>query len=314
MNNHNAKYAFYYLLSLVSLIFTAISVALISFQIINRNFVDDLYSGPAIYDGQLRFAISALLIASPVLLLMLRLINQGLKKKELDPNSGLRRWLTYFILLVSAVIILGSLIGVINQYLSGEMTVRFILQALTVLVIAALVFSYYLYDIKRDNFITKNWLMTAFLAGTLTLLILSLVAAFLTVESPQMARQRKIDQQTMSNIYQLENEINSFYQENKRLPESLEELTATNRLRSPYSISPLIFEQIEYQKISDEQFNLCANFVTDSRLEKRDYYFETGRMNQAGWNCFPGNLWLDVKAPTIELVPTPIITSETEVD
>ena len=67
-NNNGAKFAFFYLLSLVALIFMALSTGMIVFQIINKNLVDIInqYQG-RFSDDALKFAISALIIPLPVI-------------------------------------------------------------------------------------------------------------------------------------------------------------------------------------------------------------------------------------------------------
>lgn len=80
-------------------------------------------------DGQLKFAIASLIIATPIFYIISNLINRGLKKGELDKESWIRRWLTYFILLVSSIVLLGVFISVILNFLNGELTSRSILKA-----------------------------------------------------------------------------------------------------------------------------------------------------------------------------------------
>ena len=128
-NKQNAKYAFYYLLSLVALVFMALAVGMIAFSIIDKTLPDVLNSTNGNFDGTLRFAISALLIATPIFYFLFSLILRGLKKEEILKDSGVRRWLTYFTLLVSSLIILGVFISVINSFLAGDLTSQFILKA-----------------------------------------------------------------------------------------------------------------------------------------------------------------------------------------
>jgi len=64
---------------------------------------------------------------------------------EAEKESGIRKWLTYFILLVSAVVMIGWLIGTISSFLNGELSLKFILKSLTSILISALIFSFYLY-------------------------------------------------------------------------------------------------------------------------------------------------------------------------
>ena len=296
---NNAKYAFYYLLSLISLIFLALSVGLIAFGIINQTIVDalSLYSYQN-YDSQFKFAISAIIISAPIFYFMSYLIRQGLKKQELKIDSGIRRWLTYFILFVSAVIILGVFIGVINSFLAGELTARFILKALAMLVIAALVFSFYFYDIKTTEIIKKDKIVKLFAGLSLLLVVTAFIAVWFFIESPKVARDRRLDQILMQNIYQLESAVNSYYEQQEMLPASLSDLDNIDIYYDKKALSdPETGRAIDYNLLSVDSFELCATFRVASYDQERERYnLKMGREYQAGYQCFTGNLWaLDLK-------------------
>jgi hypothetical protein len=95
-----AKFAFFYMLSLVALIFMALSTGMIIFQIINKNIPDilNIYQG-TFSSETLKFAISALIISAPIFYVCMRQIFANLKSGDLEKDSGIRKWLTYFILL-----------------------------------------------------------------------------------------------------------------------------------------------------------------------------------------------------------------------
>lgn len=307
-NQHNAKYAFYYLLSLVALIFTALSFGMIIFSIIDR-IIPDVLNSYSNVDGQLKFAISALFIAAPIFYFMSGLINRGLHKGELEKDSAIRRWLTYFIILVSAMIILGVFIGVINNFLSGELTGRFIFKALTMLFISGVTFSFYFYDIKRANPDKADKIVKIFFFATLALVVAVFVAAWFFVESPKTARNRRLDQALVQNIYNIENALNGYYDRNKKLPANLEEFKAGNDfyMNASALVDPETKAPIAYNKISDKEFELCATFRTDSIAEavKNSSTAYVGmdinsKEHLAGYQCLRGNLY---SAKTIEALP-----------
>lgn len=62
--------------------------------------------------------------------------------------SRVRRQLTYLTLFVAAAFIIGDLIALLNDLLSGELTVRLALKVLVVGAIAASLFLYYLRDLR----------------------------------------------------------------------------------------------------------------------------------------------------------------------
>lgn len=296
MSSHNAKYAFYYLLSLAALIFTALSVGMIVFGIIDKTVADALnYNSYNSVDGQLKFAISALFIAGPTYYFLSRLLNRGLHKQELELASPLRRWLTYFIILVSSVIILGVFIGVINNFLSGELTVRFLLKAATMLLIAATVFSFYFYDIKRQAVKSKDIVMCLFAWISAALVVAAFVAAWFFVESPQVARAKRLDQIVVNNIYQLENAVNSYYATYERLPVSLEEIrdSADIYFDAKSMVDPETKQVIVYQVEGEKKFSFCATFRAASS-EEDEANRPTGpgsKDHQAGYDCLEGQLW-----------------------
>src|SRR3989339_434199 len=150
--NNAAKFAFFYMLSLVSLIFTALSTGIIIFQFINKNITDVLSTTTTGFDSSaLKFAISAVIIAAPIYFVLMSLINKNLFEGNLDKESGIRKWLTYFIIFISSVVMIGWLIGTVNFFLDGELTIKFILKSITAILISAIIFSFYLYDIKRGE-------------------------------------------------------------------------------------------------------------------------------------------------------------------
>ena len=304
-NQHNAKYAFYYLLSLVALIFMALGVGMIVFSIIDKTVPDALNLNNGSLDGQLKFAISALLIAAPIFYLIFNLICRGLRKEEIAPDSGVRRWLTYFTILVSSLIILGVFIGVINSFLSGDLTSQFILKAAAIFLISGIVFSFYFYDIKRENVIKKDRVLKIFFLATLILVIAAFVASWFFVESPRTARERRLDQIVVNNIYSLESAVNSYYDRHKQLPNNLEEIRGENDiyLEANYLIDPETKEPIVYQKLNDQDFQFCATFRTDSAVingRSVPVYAGGNKNHAAGYQCLKGTLWSMVKTENIQ--------------
>ena len=65
--------------------------------------------------------------------------------------SRIRRWLTYLTLFISAVVVIGDVIVVLNDLLGGDLTLRFTLKALVIGSIAASAFLYYLRDLRADE-------------------------------------------------------------------------------------------------------------------------------------------------------------------
>lgn len=66
-------------------------------------------------------------------------------------SSLIRKWLTYITLYIATGIIVGDLITLVTYVLNGDLTLRFVLKVLVVLVIAGSVFGYYLWDLRTEE-------------------------------------------------------------------------------------------------------------------------------------------------------------------
>lgn len=305
-NKNNAKFAFWYMLSLVALIFMALSTGQVIFQIINK-FIADFSNGYAhsFDSGILKFAISSLIISIPLYYIITHQIEKSLEKKELDKDSGVRRWLTYFILFVSSVVIIVWLIATINSFLGGELTSKFLLKTLTVIVISGLVFSYYLYDIRRDETGKSNNIIKTYLIVSLILTFGSLIAAFFVVESPSEARARRHDYEVLNNFTQIDSTITNYYSEKKVLPENLDQLKGqTPYINAAALKDPKTGANYEYKKIGDKEYELCATFETDNTLagDTQDYAYTDRWPHASGYQCLHQKV-LDLNDPVMKEGP-----------
>lgn len=150
----SARDAFMYLVMFGMLYVSAFQLGNLLFQFINLGFPDPLdpLSGREGFVGrQIRGATSALLVAFPVFLFVASRIARRLARDPAQRMSAVRKWLTYLTLFVAACVIVGDLITLVNSVLSGELTVRFVLKALTVAAIAGSIFGYYLWSMRVDD-------------------------------------------------------------------------------------------------------------------------------------------------------------------
>ncbi|MFH1255644.1 MAG: DUF5671 domain-containing protein [bacterium] len=289
--NNSAKFAFFYMLSLVALVFTALSTGMIIFQIINKTVADDLSLAPGGFaQDALRFAISAIIIAAPIYFVMMRLINKNLLSGEMEKESGIRKWLTYFILLISSVVMIGWLIAAIGSFLNGELTLKFILKSLTSILISALIFSYYLYDIKREDVSKNNKTIKIYFYSSISMAAIALIAAFFFIDSPALVREQKFDQAIINKFSQIDSAINAYYGENKKLPENLKDLL--NGGSTYYVIESDLTDAsskkiFEYNIKSGDAYELCAVFKTENKSKTKDEsdYVDIRWLHDSGYQC-----------------------------
>lgn len=285
--NNAAKFAFFYLLSLVALIFMALSTGMIIFQIINKYIVDLIrqYSGDY-SDNQMKFAISALIISTPIFYVTLKQIMKSLYSGELGQDSQIRKWLSYLVLLVTSVVMIGWMIGIINGFLGGELTLKFILKAITAIGISAAVFSFYYYDIKRKEVEgKKDQIIKLYFFNSLVFVLAVFVFSLFIVESPAETRNKKLDERIISNFYQIDSEINRYFSEKGSLPQSFDELKNEYAyLMESTFTDPETGKRFDYLIVDGEKYKLCATFRSSNIVDNSN--FDSGRWpHEAGYQC-----------------------------
>ena len=303
-NNNSAKFVFWYMLSLVSLVILTIAVGNVVFQIINKyiNEAGELFR--SVYSSSaIKFALSSLIVAIPVYFWSTRKINKSVLSGELNLRSTVRKWMNYFILLVASLTMIGYLIAVFYTFLEGELTTKFILKTLTVLVIAGTVFSYYFFDIKRkgdskEKVVVRIYSYTAFI---LSLVIF--IGGIFMMDSPVRAKKIRQDAEVENQLSMVENQINSFVMREGKLPNNLKELLDKNSLNEKYVLNPVTEKQFGYKVLSqsEKSFEICSDFQlsTDDIIsdESGSSYSTTALMRNSDWNhkvgeqCFERKAW-----------------------
>ncbi len=287
--NNAAKFAFFYMLSLVALIFMSLASGMIIFQIVNKSIPDIINQYRGRYDsGLLKLGISMLIIAAPIFYLTARQIYKNLFSGVLGKDSGIRKWLTYFILFATSVVMIGWLIATVNSFLDGDLTLKFVLKAMAAIFIAAAVFTFYLYDIKRGEVAgKKDLVIRGYCYGSLVLVIAFFAASLFFVESPAQTRNRKIDTAILDNFNVIDGAIITYYRENGKMPENLDVLENDfSYLLEADLKNPLTQEKFEYKVSGEKSYELCTTFMSanqDANVQE-DYYRERWP-HAAGYQC-----------------------------
>lgn len=269
----------------VALYTTVFSLLRVLFTAIDSKF-PTITNGYQYYSPSISWPVAVLVIFFPIFILLMWIIG---KNYEADPqrrNSGVHKWLTYLTLFITGLVLAGDLIAVLYYFIDGQqLTTAFLLKVLSLLVVAGSVFTYYLADI-RGKLTTQNrnmWRIFAFV-----LVVLSIAWGFMVLGSPYTQRMYKYDMQKVSDLQNLNSQIQSYYSMNSKLPANLDALKEMNyhyvvvdsQTNAPY----------EYVKSSETSYSLCAVFNRDSRdgnnSEARPYYYEQNWSHPAGRHCF----------------------------
>jgi len=279
---------FLHLLAIVTLYWSAISFVTLLWQYVNYFFPDALrsyyyYNG---INGPMRFAISSLIIVFPVFILISWWLNKIYAKEAAVRESKIRKWLIYFTLFIASIVIIGDLITVINIFLGGDVTTRFILKAFSILLVAVFIFGYYLNDVKKDS---PTRLAKPFAILSSSIVLVSVVGAFFVVGSPQSARLIQFDEQKVSDLQNIQYQIINYWQKKGSLPNSLSDLNDPLSSYMVTIIDPQTNQQYEYFKHDDmvtPTFELCADF---NKKSKENIGFKNSNDNwvhSAGRVCF----------------------------
>ena len=149
--NLYAREAFLYLVSFIALYVSAISFGLLVFGLIDHSFPDVLDYRENYPSAGQATAIASVIVAFPLYLFLARHLARQASADAERRQSPVRRWLTYFTLVVAAGTILGDLIALLANVLTGDPTTRFALKAVSVLAISAAIFGFYLWDMRQSE-------------------------------------------------------------------------------------------------------------------------------------------------------------------
>ena len=283
---NNAKFTFLYLLSLVALGFVAVSCGTILFQIINKLVADVGMASGTFSQEAAKFGIAAIFVAAPVYYLTTRQLLKDMVAGNLPKDSGARRWLTYLILFAASMTVLGWLIGTMNLFLSGELTLKFGLKFATVIIISAVVFGYYFYDIRRAVIVAKDKTVSSFCWGSLALVLAIFVSAWFFIDSPTTARAKNLDNQILNDFGQIDSAVQSYYGANSKLPATLADLkTSVSYLSEQTLMDKTTNKPYGYQPAGATAYELCADFRTDNKNDNNQSYPGGQWLHGSGHQC-----------------------------
>jgi hypothetical protein len=276
-----AKDAFFYLLTFSALATWTIALASLAFTLIEHWFADALFNGPADYAFyEASSSMASVLIAYPLYLLLSRSVARGTRLHPEKLNSPVRKWLTYMALVIAACVLLGDLITALAFLLRGEITERFLLKALVVLLLSGGVFLYYFLGLKETEVTGApghrrwdGWLTVA------SLLFVAIIVAFGFgfTGAPGTQRARRADLRRVQDLYRVSQIISGRWHVYQKLPEHLDELDDVAQA------DPVTRTGYGYQIVGGSRYQLCATFAfpTVEAKDGQDW------KHPAGHYCFP---------------------------
>lgn len=268
INKNLPRDVFLYLLSIVTLVAIAISFGILVFQYINVYFPDlinDYYFSPASYYGSIRQALATLIVIFPVYVWVSRFLKKDIQENPEKRDLKIRKWLLYLTVFVAALVVIGDLVALINTFLEGELTTRFILKVLTIFFIAGSVFSHYYFELRELKSKLKKGLDgTSIYTGTVIgVVVAAIVFGFFVAGSPQNQRTVRFDERRVQDLSSLQNQVINYWQKKNELPQNLDQV-ANDILGIIIPKDPKTGASYEYAKLGNLKFELCATFETSS--------------------------------------------------
>ena len=262
----NVGYFFLSLGVLVSLITSVTAFINLAFEILNQKF-PDILNGAYQYgynsyqfDGARSF-LATLIIMFPAFLVL----TYFWKKKEAvglsDHDQTVRKWLSYIVIFLSILIAVIDLIVLVRYFVSGEITVRFILKVLIAIAAAKTVLCYFLPEVWAFKW-QKFFRTTAIYFGTAMVLTL-IIWSFFVMGSPFKQRQLQLDDKRVQDLQNIQSTVTYFWQQKEKLPENLDEVYNANTSNTaPVPPDFQKGEKYEYNVLNKNKlkFELCATF------------------------------------------------------
>ena len=298
---------FLHLGTTIALYASTIAVIDLAFAALNRALPDALSN--YFNASSIVWPISILIVLVPILYILEGLISRDIARTPEKRKIWIRKWRIYLTLFLTGVTIAVDIIVLINTYLNGEISSRFIWKVITVLIVSTVIFAYYLLDknatFAANDLLTgerpsmparskKIWLRILSVSG-IVLVLAGIVSGFIIVGSPNTQRAMKFDEQRVNDLSNIQYQIINYWQRTGKLPLSLQ---ALNDPISNFNIpvDPETAKPYEYYGVkinNPNMFSLCATFIGSSSVQASNSptypvyeALNSDWSHPAGYNCF----------------------------
>ncbi len=258
------QFFFFSLGVLVSLVVVVASFLNLAFETLNAQF-PDILNGAYTYGyntyeySGMRTGVAMLIIVFPVFLILSTFWNKLASAALFHGNLVIKKWMLYLIVFLSSCIIITDLVTLVNYFVSGEITTRFVLKVAVTLITAVLVGGYYLTFLMDEKFEKRIRMYACILASVF--ILTGIIYAFSVMGSPMKQRQYRMDNRRVTDLQSVQYQVINYWQQKEKLPESLDEL------KNPLSgfsmpVDPQYQKGFvyEYTKTGKMSFSLCATF------------------------------------------------------
>jgi hypothetical protein len=274
---------FLHLGAVLALYISAGALINLAFSIINYAFPDALAG--YFTASSIVWPISILVILVPILYALEWLIGRDISGMPEKKNLWVRRWRIYLTIFLTIALIGGDLIVLINTYLNGEVTARFVWKIVAILLIAGSIGKYYFFSIYEKWKHSKLTRRVNAWFGVI-LVLAAIIGGFCVVGSPATQRALRFDQQRVSDLQNIQWQILSYWQAKGKVPAKLDDLKDSLSYNlipvDPETKKPYVYLdgwETEVDRGANN-FELCATFNRESRDD-------SGRGSYPGGTAYP---------------------------
>ncbi len=257
------KDVFLHLLAIGTLYVSVVHFLILLFRYIDRIFPDKLSSYPyAALADTVRSSTAILIIVFPVFLFTSFLIERDIRHEPGRAQVWVRRWLLYLTLFIAAITIITDLVILVQSFLNGEITAHFLLKVLAVFLVAAAVFGYEFWDLRRQSF-THSTVTTRSALLASAIVLAAVVVGFFVMGSPFYQRDVRFDERRVTDLQTVQSQVVNYWQNKNRLPAKLDDLKDDISGFVPPT-DPETDAPYEYRIVKPLTFEVCAAFKTAS--------------------------------------------------
>ncbi|MBP6866560.1 MAG: hypothetical protein KBC12_03415 [Candidatus Pacebacteria bacterium] len=262
---------------LATLVTSVVSFLNLVFATLDKRFPDVLNStyqyGYSTYDYEsIRTALATLIIFFPVFILVSYFWKKYTNGEMSHPDEVARKWLTYIVLFLSSLVIIIDLVTLVKYFVAGEITSRFLLKVVAVLVVAIFVGVYYILDLRKQKkvFGFSVGLWAAIKSSVLVALVIAY--SFSVMGSPKSQRLLRLDDRRVQDLQSMQYAVINYWQQKEKLPENLTVL-ANPISNYAVSVDPEFEKGLNYEYIVKDKmtFELCATFALPIPVGWREY-------------------------------------------
>ncbi|MGO9602000.1 MAG: DUF5671 domain-containing protein [Candidatus Binataceae bacterium] len=248
---------FIHLLAAIAVYATVYATISLLFSYVNLAFPDPLDSSVSISDN-VRYAMAILFVFFPAYCWAWRSIETDLAQNPWKRPSWLRTCPIYLTVFLAGLLLFGDLACLIYYFLGGDLTVRFALKVISIVLIAGVVLLFYR-DALRSEPNVRSRRRQILSYGSCSAVAALIVVGMAVGGSPGKARLERFDAAKINDLDAIQSKVLEYWESKGTLPRTLSDLSDVMTDYSPPR-DPQNNAAYGYHATGPTSFQLCADF------------------------------------------------------